>query len=68
MLTRAFQFLLAACLVTGAVADDPFVGEWKLNLAALAILRCPSEPPISCAAPRRSVPFPQRSTSTCPSS
>jgi len=30
---RAFQVLLAACLVSGRLwaADDPFVGKWKLN-------------------------------------
>jgi hypothetical protein len=30
---RTFQFLLAACLVTGTLwaATDPFVGQWKLN-------------------------------------
>ncbi len=30
---RSFQWLLAACLVTGALwaANDPFVGKWKLN-------------------------------------
>jgi hypothetical protein len=33
MLKHGFRSLLAACLLTGALsaADDPFVGEWKLN-------------------------------------
>jgi hypothetical protein len=33
MFKRTFQLLLVACLVMGAVwaANDPFVGEWKLN-------------------------------------
>jgi hypothetical protein len=33
MSKRAFPLLLVACLVTGALgaADDPFVGDWKLN-------------------------------------
>jgi hypothetical protein len=33
MSNRALQLVLVGCLFTGAVwaADDPFVGEWKLN-------------------------------------
>ena len=33
MLNRIFQLLLATCLVAGSssAADDPFVGEWKLD-------------------------------------
>jgi hypothetical protein len=33
MLTRTFQFLLVAGLVTGTLqaANDPFVGKWKVN-------------------------------------
>lgn len=33
MLNRTFQWLLVACLVTGTLwaADNPFVGDWKLN-------------------------------------
>ncbi|HXW90006.1 MAG TPA: hypothetical protein VEK33_05630 [Terriglobales bacterium] len=33
MVKRSFQSLLIACLVSGALwaANDPFVGEWKLN-------------------------------------
>jgi hypothetical protein len=33
MLNRAFQLLLAGCLMTGTLwaADNPFVGKWKVN-------------------------------------
>jgi hypothetical protein len=33
MLSRIFQLLLGACLVTSSVwaANDPFVGKWKVN-------------------------------------
>jgi len=33
MLSRIFQLLLGACVVTSTVwaANDPFVGEWKVN-------------------------------------
>src|SRR6267143_6804526 len=33
MLSRIFQLLLVACLVTGTsrAANDPFVGKWKVN-------------------------------------
>jgi hypothetical protein len=33
MLDRTFQWLLVACLVTSTLwaADNPFVGDWKLN-------------------------------------
>ncbi len=33
MVSRAFRFLLVACLVTSSVwaANDPFVGKWKVN-------------------------------------
>src|SRR5438876_8681380 len=33
MLSRIFQLLLVACLVTGAsrAANDPLVGKWKVN-------------------------------------
>ena len=35
MFKRTFELLLVACLGTGALcaANDPFVGEWKLNPA-----------------------------------
>ncbi|MGO8788647.1 MAG: hypothetical protein ACLQVL_14880 [Terriglobia bacterium] len=35
MLNRTFQLLLAGCLMTGTLwaADNPFVGDWKLNPA-----------------------------------
>ncbi len=33
MIERTFRLLLISCLVTGTIwaADDPFVGDWKLN-------------------------------------
>src|ERR1700730_13941995 len=33
MFKRTFQLLLVACLATGTLraANDPFVGDWKLN-------------------------------------
>ena len=33
MLSRIFQLLLGACLVTNSVwaANDPFVGKWKVT-------------------------------------